>query len=366
MRSLRHSCGCSPSEHDDPRARGPPLGGRGDATLDVLRLLSPAARDCLRSSSGTFRGDEFERSQLLRIVLGEVGRAERAVRLELEALSATAVAELARPYGIDPIQLHERTSGNPFLRRRGARGGRWPESRSSVRDAVLARTAPPPARKPSWRRLPSFPRRQSSGSSISGFRRSGAGVADAGVGDCRRGCRSRPLPSRLAQASGGGVTSPEPPPRLPPQSARRPRLGSRGVATWRALPTTPMPRGQRRLSCVWPPPRGRARGRVGRASRGGRPVRSGASSRRPSDARRRGDLLRRRRSRACSPTITTTRSRQRAQAIDECRGSAIGSGKAIGCRIRSDVGVVPRVHRGGACRDAGDSDLAPRGAAAKP
>jgi class 3 adenylate cyclase/tetratricopeptide (TPR) repeat protein len=111
-----------------------------EATLDVLRLLTRRLEALPSLIVGTFRGDELERSQLLRIVLGEVGRAERAVRLELEALSPSAVAELARPYGIDPAQLHERTSGNPFFVGEvlAAGGAGIP---SSVRDAVLARTA---------------------------------------------------------------------------------------------------------------------------------------------------------------------------------------------------------------------------------
>jgi class 3 adenylate cyclase/DNA-binding CsgD family transcriptional regulator/tetratricopeptide (TPR) repeat protein len=111
-----------------------------EATLDVLRLLTRRLNGIPALIVATYRGDELDRSQLLRIVLGEIGRAERAVRIELEPLSLSAVTELAAPYGLDPDQLHDRTSGNPFFVSEVlAAGGEGIPS--SVRDAVLARAA---------------------------------------------------------------------------------------------------------------------------------------------------------------------------------------------------------------------------------
>jgi class 3 adenylate cyclase/tetratricopeptide (TPR) repeat protein len=111
-----------------------------EATLDVLRLVTRRLDAVPALIVATYRGDELDRAQLLRIVLGEIGRSERAVRLDLEPLSRAAVAELAEPYGIDPAQLHERTSGNPFFVGEVLAAGEEgiPDS---VRDAVLARAA---------------------------------------------------------------------------------------------------------------------------------------------------------------------------------------------------------------------------------
>jgi class 3 adenylate cyclase/DNA-binding CsgD family transcriptional regulator len=111
-----------------------------EATLDVLRLVIRRLEVVPALIVGTYRGDEVDRSRLFRIVLGEIVRAERAARLELEQLSPAAVAELAEPYDVDPIQLHEKTAGNPFfvseVLAAGVQG-----IPNSVRDAVLARAA---------------------------------------------------------------------------------------------------------------------------------------------------------------------------------------------------------------------------------
>jgi class 3 adenylate cyclase/tetratricopeptide (TPR) repeat protein len=111
-----------------------------EATLDVLRLVTRRLAALPALIVATYRNDELDRSHLLRIVLGEVGRTERATRLDLEQLSPAAVAELARSHDVDPAQLHDKTSGNPFFVSEvlAADGEGIP---NSVRDAVLARAA---------------------------------------------------------------------------------------------------------------------------------------------------------------------------------------------------------------------------------
>jgi class 3 adenylate cyclase/ATP/maltotriose-dependent transcriptional regulator MalT len=111
-----------------------------EATLDVLRLLTRRLDTTPALVVGTYRGDEIDRSPLLRIVLGEIVRVERAVRLELEQLSPAAVAQLAAPYDVDAVQLYERTSGNPFFVGEVLAAGEEGVP-NSVRDAVLARAA---------------------------------------------------------------------------------------------------------------------------------------------------------------------------------------------------------------------------------
>jgi DNA-binding NarL/FixJ family response regulator len=110
-----------------------------EATLDVLRLLGRRIEALQALVLVTYRDDELGRAHPLRVVLGELPRA--GVRsLPLAALSAAAVAELASPHGVDPVDLHARTAGNPFFVTEvlAAGSASLPDS---VRDAVLARAA---------------------------------------------------------------------------------------------------------------------------------------------------------------------------------------------------------------------------------
>jgi DNA-binding CsgD family transcriptional regulator/tetratricopeptide (TPR) repeat protein len=112
-----------------------------EATLDVIRLLARrlAAAPVLLVLS--YRDDQLDRTQPLRVVLGELSEAGRVVaRLQLTGLSTEAVATLAGRIDLDPAELHDRTGGNPFFVTEviGAGAGNTP---LSVRDAVLARAA---------------------------------------------------------------------------------------------------------------------------------------------------------------------------------------------------------------------------------
>ncbi|MFL5959714.1 MAG: ATP-binding protein [Gaiellaceae bacterium] len=110
-----------------------------EATLDVVRLLGRRVERRGVLVVATYRSDELPRTHPLRIALGDVATAAGVVRLPLEPLSPEAVAELARPHGVDAEDLYAKTSGNPFFVTEAlAAGGAMP---ATVRDAVLARAA---------------------------------------------------------------------------------------------------------------------------------------------------------------------------------------------------------------------------------
>jgi DNA-binding CsgD family transcriptional regulator len=111
-----------------------------EATLDVLRLLCRRLETFPALIVGTYRDDELDSAPLLRIVLGELGASERTARLKLAPLSPAAVARLAQPRGVDPVELYRKTGGNPFfvVEAIAADADEIPDT---VRDAVFARQA---------------------------------------------------------------------------------------------------------------------------------------------------------------------------------------------------------------------------------
>ncbi len=118
-----------------------------EATLDVVRLLGRRVARLPALVIATYRDDELGRDHPLRVVLGDVGGAQR---MTVGPLSPGAVARLATGHGVDGTALHARTGGNPFfvtevLARRGD------STPGGVRDAVLARAARLPA--PAYRLL---------------------------------------------------------------------------------------------------------------------------------------------------------------------------------------------------------------------
>jgi DNA-binding CsgD family transcriptional regulator len=118
------------------------------ATLDVVRLACRRVDQTKGLLIVTYRDDQIARRDPLRVVLGEVGTMGSVTRLHVELLSVDAVAALAAGTGIDPIELHLRTQGNPFFVTEivAAGGDSIPVT---VSDAVLARAArlSPPARE---------------------------------------------------------------------------------------------------------------------------------------------------------------------------------------------------------------------------
>jgi DNA-binding CsgD family transcriptional regulator/tetratricopeptide (TPR) repeat protein len=114
-----------------------------EATLDVLIVLAARIDSAPALVLASYRDDELDRAEQLRLVLGDL--VSRPRRLKVESLSETAVVELAQSYGVDGHELHRRTAGNPFFVSEvlAAGGAEIPET---VRDAVLARAARLPGR----------------------------------------------------------------------------------------------------------------------------------------------------------------------------------------------------------------------------
>jgi DNA-binding CsgD family transcriptional regulator len=110
------------------------------ATLDVVRLATRRVDQTRGLLIVTYRDDQLGRRDPLRVVLGEVGTMAAVIRLHVELLSVDAVAALAAGTGIDPVELHRRTQGNPFFVTEivAAGGDSIPVT---VTDAVLARAA---------------------------------------------------------------------------------------------------------------------------------------------------------------------------------------------------------------------------------
>ena len=111
-----------------------------DATLDVVRLVARRLDTVPVLVIGTYRDDQIDRMHPLRLLAGELATTPGVVRLSLEALSANAVAELAAPHNVDPVELYRSTGGNPFFVSEvlAAGDGTVPQT---VQDAVLARVA---------------------------------------------------------------------------------------------------------------------------------------------------------------------------------------------------------------------------------
>jgi DNA-binding CsgD family transcriptional regulator len=110
------------------------------ATLDVVRLACRRVDQTKGLLIVTYRDDQIGRRDPLRVVLGEVGTVAGVTRLRVEPLSVDAVAALAVGTGIDPVELHRRTQGNPlFVTEIVAAGG--DSIPVTVSDAVLARAA---------------------------------------------------------------------------------------------------------------------------------------------------------------------------------------------------------------------------------
>jgi DNA-binding CsgD family transcriptional regulator len=110
-----------------------------EATLDALRLLTRRIESTGMLLVVTHRDDELHRSHPLRVALGDL--TVRSVhRLGLSGLSRAGVEQLTAASGVDAVELHLRTAGNPFFVTEvlAAGPGAVPDT---VRDAVLARAA---------------------------------------------------------------------------------------------------------------------------------------------------------------------------------------------------------------------------------
>jgi DNA-binding CsgD family transcriptional regulator/tetratricopeptide (TPR) repeat protein len=130
-----------------------------DATLDLLRFVGRRLGSTRALIVGTYRADEVGERHPLRAVLGDLATATGISRLQLQPLTIDAVRALAVGTGIDPLELHRQTGGNPFFVTEilASGGVRIP---ATVRDAVLTRVG----------RLSASGRRALEAASVIGFR----------------------------------------------------------------------------------------------------------------------------------------------------------------------------------------------------
>lgn len=112
-----------------------------ESTLDLLLHLSRRVHTCRALVLVTYRPEDLGDGHLMRRVLGDAATAAGTRRLDLGPLSPAAVGTLVgdRP-GVDPVDLHRRTRGNPFFVNEVLAAGSQTVP-PTVRDAVLARTA---------------------------------------------------------------------------------------------------------------------------------------------------------------------------------------------------------------------------------
>ncbi|WP_055617136.1 ATP-binding protein [Streptomyces phaeochromogenes] len=110
-----------------------------EASLDALRFLVHRVERLPALLVLTYRDDELDRRHPLHHLLGQVSRAERVHRLPLSRLSAGAVRELSAVSRLDPAEVYEVTSGNPFFVAEVVAAGGTGGVPPTVVDAVLAR-----------------------------------------------------------------------------------------------------------------------------------------------------------------------------------------------------------------------------------
>jgi DNA-binding CsgD family transcriptional regulator/tetratricopeptide (TPR) repeat protein len=110
-----------------------------EATLDALRYLIRRIAGLPAVLVLTYRDDELGRDHPLHGLLGQASRSDQVRRLPLRRLSAEAVRRLSAGSAVNPADLFELTSGNPFFVHEllaSAQGRKVPPS---IADAVLAR-----------------------------------------------------------------------------------------------------------------------------------------------------------------------------------------------------------------------------------
>lgn len=111
-----------------------------EATIDLVRYLARRIRGTHALLIATYRDDCLPVHHPFRVALGELAVMPSTRRVELEPLSAAAVARLAETSAIDPSLLYRLTNGNPFYVTEILRSG-LRSLPASARDAVLARVA---------------------------------------------------------------------------------------------------------------------------------------------------------------------------------------------------------------------------------
>jgi DNA-binding CsgD family transcriptional regulator/tetratricopeptide (TPR) repeat protein len=112
-----------------------------EATLDVVRVLARRLDSMPVLLILSYRDEELDRADPLRVVLGDLAGPGHVVdRVTLHGLSEAAIAGLVNSEDTDARDLQARTNGNPFFVTEVLAAG-TDQVPHSVRDAVLARAA---------------------------------------------------------------------------------------------------------------------------------------------------------------------------------------------------------------------------------
>ena len=111
-----------------------------EATLDVLRLVARRVATVGVLIVLSYRDETLDATHPVRIMLGELATGLAITRMPLAPLSQEAVAQLADPYDVEPVDLYRVTAGNPFFVTEVLDSGS-DSIPATVRDAVLARAA---------------------------------------------------------------------------------------------------------------------------------------------------------------------------------------------------------------------------------
>ncbi len=85
------------------------------ATLDLVRFLARRVGALRLLLVISFRDDELAPTHPLAVTLGDLANYPRVSRIELSALSLSAVSTLAAGSGVNAAQLYELSGGNPFF-----------------------------------------------------------------------------------------------------------------------------------------------------------------------------------------------------------------------------------------------------------
>jgi DNA-binding CsgD family transcriptional regulator len=110
------------------------------ASAEVLRFLARRLDSVPVALLMSYRLHEIGAGHVARPLLGDLARLEGLDTIHLRPLSVSAVGDLVSGTTLDPERVHEVTGGNPFFVTEVVKDPDMPLP-SSVRDAVLARTA---------------------------------------------------------------------------------------------------------------------------------------------------------------------------------------------------------------------------------
>lgn len=111
-----------------------------ESSLELLRFLGRRIGSLSVLFIVAYRNDEISPYHPLRRVLGDLVNAHDVYRMTLAPLTIAAIESLAQGSHYDPVELRERTSGNPFYITE-ILATDTPDIPDTVRDAVLARVS---------------------------------------------------------------------------------------------------------------------------------------------------------------------------------------------------------------------------------